>query len=191
MYKTGEIKFSDIHKSQIEGCGLYAWYIDLPKENLNKHNRIKHVEKLTNLFHNLIKLEGEAPMESFLGYIQSSYQPEFTKYNFEDNVLYDFLREAVRNFLPPLYIGKTSNSISERLKKHANILNNIAVNSFDSDDNKFKNQLMTRIREKEIDKSWLYVKYVVLGERSTTNPDVELIVENILNRTFKPVLGRN
>jgi hypothetical protein len=187
----GKLKFSEIESSDIGGRGIYAWYVQLPNEKIFKKNRLKHVKKILSLYDFKIGLKSIDTMKSFQGHIETIEKIDFSKINLEDDCEYELLRLAVQNFLPPLYIGKTENNLSTRLKKHASILNNVSVSNLDVEDNRFKSQLMYRVNEKNIDKSWLYVKFISITPDTMCDSDAELRVEYLMNRIFNPVLGRN
>ncbi len=187
----GKLKFSEIESSNIGGKGIYAWYVQLPNEMLFKQHRLQHLKKILSLYDFRIGLKSIDTMKSFHGHIETVEKIDFSKINLENDCEYELLRMAVQNFLPPLYIGKTDNNLSIRLRKHANILNNVSVSNLDTEDNRFKNQLMYRVNEKNIDKSWLYVKFICLSENNLCDSDSELRIEYLMNRIFNPVMGRN
>jgi hypothetical protein len=192
MVKTGEIKYSDINNHFINGSGIYAWCIELPIENLNKANRVKHLKKLLALYSKKIELKGNAYFETYIGNIEKLMAIDFDRIDLFNDNTYEFLRESVKKLCPPLYIGKTENDLTLRLQKHVYLLNNYMDVNFvfdSSTDN--TSQFMKRIREKKIDKSWLYVQYVVFENETGINASVELQIEYLMNRLINPVLGRN
>ncbi len=193
MIRTGEIKFEDINpKNYISGSGIYAWCVELPKENLNKLNRKKHVQKLIALYNRRIDLKGLAYFESYSGNIEKLVSIDIDRINFEDDETYEFLRMSIKNLCPPLYIGKSSNDLTIRLMKHVNLLNNVMDSNFESEANaESYSQFMNRIKEKEIDKTWLYARYFVVDKSIIQDSQVELQIEYLMNRLINPVLGRN
>jgi hypothetical protein len=192
MVRAGEIKFRDISSEYIRGSGIYAWCIDLPIENLNKPNRVNHVKKLITFFSRKIELKGSAYFESYTGNIEKLMSIDIERIDLNDNNTYEFLRLAVKNLCPPIYIGKTENDLILRLRSHANLINNLSDVNFDFEVNlDFSSQFMKRIRENEIDKSWLYVRYIVFENSTGMNANIELQIEFLMNRLINPVLGRN
>jgi hypothetical protein len=192
MVRSGEIKFKDISSHYISGSGIYAWCIELPIENLNKANRVNHVKKLIKFFNRKIELKGTAYFESYTGNIEKLMSIDIDRIDLINDDTYEFLRLAVNKLCPPIYIGKTENDLILRLRSHANLLNNLSDVNFDFEANiDFSSQFMKRIREKEIDKSWLYVRYVVFENATGMCANIELQIEFLMNRLINPVLGRN
>ena len=186
-----EVKFKDIEFLDIKGRGIYAWYIEWPLENLAKTRRKAHFEKLINLFDRRIEISGSSYLQNYEGNLDLIKFSDLDNLNFEDDCFYELLRKTIKLLCPPIYIGKTKNDLGIRLKKHANILKSISVSNLDEEDLDFKNQLMTRLQEKGIDQSWLYVKFLAINEPDSCSSRIELDVERLVNRIFHPILGRN
>ncbi len=186
-----EVQFKEIDFLDIKGRGIYAWFVQLPNEMVFKNRRRFHFEKLVNLFDRRIDISGTSFLQNYEGFLDLIKLKDLDNINFEDDSFYELLRNSIKLLCPPIYIGKTKNDVSLRLKKHANILKNISVSNLDEEDLDFKNQLMTRIQEKGIDQSWLYVKVLAINEPDSFPSRIELDVERLINRIFHPILSRN
>jgi hypothetical protein len=188
------IDFNEIDSKAPNKPGVYAWFIQLPKEN-NKRERKKHLDLIVEIYEKSIELKGTHFLENYKGHLQLISHEELKSIDVEADVNYNFLNLSLRHFSPPLYIGK-ANDLATRLKKHSQLYKNRSVRIVEDEDENFKSNFMTRIlQNREIPPEMLFLKYVALEEHESKELDVEieleLYIEFLLNRILRPIFGRN
>lgn len=103
------------------------------------------------------------------------------------------LEESSPLFASPLYVGMSGN-IQERLIQHTNIIKkikdsyrNARIYSSDDDLSIEEKNFAQRVVEKEIPTNRLFVAFQITSDVE----DVHVDIENIINRLYYPILGRN
>jgi hypothetical protein len=188
--EIGTIDFSEIDAQTPSKPGVYAWYIQLPKEQ-NKRERKKHLDLIIEIYEKTIELSGSHYLENYHGILQLVSHKELKNIDFESDINYNFLNLSLRHFSPPLYIGKATD-LSMRLKQHSLLYKNRSVRAVEDEDQKFKSNFMSRIlQNREIPPEMLFLKYVALEPHESKGIDLELYIEFLLNRILRPIYGRN
>ena len=192
--EIGTIDFNEIESKAPKKPGVYAWYIQLPKEQ-NKRERKKHLDLVIGIYKKSIELSGSHFLEKYKGHLCLMPHEELKNIDVEIDLNYNFLNLALRHFSPPLYIGKASD-LATRLKKHSQLYKNRSVKTVEDEDERFKSNFMNRIlQNREIPPEMLFLKYVALEEQESQEVDVEieleLHIEFLLNRILRPIFGRN
>lgn len=184
--------------------GVYAWYLmpaETDSDGLNDYYKIFNNKKFTATF------KAKFNEEYFGENIRNTEEDKNKEYikdkSFSDKQKFAFQLSAL--FLsPPIYVG-VSDDLKERLSTHFEELNiKIGTNFdelqdyYDESNNKesaarFASRICKAVKISDNRNSWtinnFVVKVMVFKDEEMTNPIVQDI-EGILNRTFKPTMGK-
>ncbi len=216
MNKQQTLNWSEIAKAP-DTAGIYAWYFrpELTDHDINnliesmKVNPDNSSDEIRNFFTDrLFKYFMQKPYEvQISGQLKPKYSGKIEhKQEISDGLLQrikenpqrlfsirNLLQESAPMFASPLYVGK-SNSIKHRVMQHINFIKKYkecATNPFirliDDEIDMDEKSFAQRVVERGIPSSRLFLVY----QTTDTELDIQVDVENIINRIYYPTLGRN
>ena len=176
--------------------GIYSWYLTCNSTNYKNYYDFYKSESYSAF------LKGNL-LQNFQGKLLAQKTQKFEE---SENYFDDQLLEKVSsNFSPPIYIGISTdlherlNTHKKRLQNHLNDISKITNlrSGFRSkaDSDKESEVFAQRLAKLLMDSGNLYesnllVKIIYI-EKKRIKKDVLLNIENFLNRTYHPLLGRN
>jgi hypothetical protein len=200
-------------------AGVYAWYfrpeftkhdlrilysdLALTQDEQSKKALIRKflIERLFKYFKQTsykIDLNGQlkAKYQGTIEHEQEISESLISRINEKPNRLLSIIKILEQSsplFASPLYVGMSGN-IRERLIQHTRTIKNIkeerrnAKMYFSDEDLSLEEKnFAERVVEKEIPTSRLFVAFQVTQD----DQDVHIDIENIINRLYYPILGRN
>ena len=216
MSSKQTLAWSEIGKAP-DAPGIYAWYFhpELTDHDINilmdtiKEDPTNAAKKIRSFFtESLFKYFMQKPYEvEISGQLKPRYSGKVEHVQEISDSLINRIKEnpdklfAIRNileqsapmFASPLYVGM-SVSIRQRVLQHSNFIkkykesfNNPFSRSFDDDAISEEKSFAQRVVERGIPSSRLFLVYQTTG----TDLDIQVDVENIINRIYYPTLGRN
>jgi hypothetical protein len=216
MNNNQTLAWSEIGKAP-DLPGIYAWYFhpELTDHDINflinkiKENPSNAAKEIRSFFtERLFKYFMQKPYEVELtGQLKPRYSGTVEHVQEISESLIKRIKEnpeklfSIRNilqqsapmFASPLYVGM-SVSIRQRVLQHSNFIkkykesfNNPLLRVFDDEVLSEEKSFAQRVVERGIPSSRLFLVYQTTG----TDLDIQVDVENIINRIYYPTLGRN
>ena len=216
MTKQQTLSWSEIAKAP-DKAGIYAWYFrpELTDHDINyliesiKISPDKASDQIKSFFtERLFRYFMQKPYEvEISGQLKPRYSGKIEhKQDVTEGLIQrikenpqrlfsirDLLQESVPMFASPLYVGMSS-SIKQRVMQHANFIKKYkesASNPFirlsDDEIDMDEKSFAQRVVERGIPSSRLFLVY----QTTDTELDIQVDVENIMNRIYYPTLGRN
>jgi asparagine synthetase B (glutamine-hydrolysing) len=216
MDKQQTLSWSEIAKAP-DRAGIYAWYFRPELTDHDINNLIESIEinsdkasvEIRSFFaERLFKYFMQRPYEvQISGQLKPKYYGKIEhKQDITDGLIErikenprrlfsirDLLQKSAPMFASPLYVGMSS-SIKQRVMQHVNFIKKykestsnaftrLSDDEIDIDEKSFAQ----RVVERGIPSSRLFLVY----QTTDTELDIQVDVENILNRIYYPTLGRN
>ena len=216
MTKQQTLSWDEIAKAPNE-AGIYAWYFrpELTDHDINQLVESvrtapeKASDEIRNFFtERLFKYFMQKPYEvQISGQLKPKYSGKIDhKQDISDGLIQrvkdnpnrlfsirNLLQESAPMFASPLYIGMSS-SIKLRVMQHMNFIkkykestNNPFIRLTDDEISAEEKSFAQRVVERGIPSSRLFLVY----QTTDTELDIQVDVENIVNRIYYPILGRN
>ena len=201
-----------------ESPGIYAWYF---RPELTDHDIHKLIESINSGSDESIRVVEDFFHERLFKYFrQKPYKVKLSgslKPNYEGNIehiqkissglieriiekpdrlfaIRDLLQKSTPMFASPLYVGMSKN-LKYRISQHCSFIKQLRERSSNPFANTYQfnitdeeRNFAERVVEKELPSSRLFLTYQVTD---STDENIHVDLENIINRIYYPIFGRN